>query len=119
MARTGGFEAAFALLSLKDPGSTTLVDGCMTAFDAAFNNSVDYDDALKLLNTGENAGYKRDGQLLAIERRKPVTSDDTLYLNISNERIHQYQWDINLQGMDAAGRTALLADKYMNTSVAA
>jgi hypothetical protein len=109
-------EATYSLLSLVDPGANTLVDGAMAAFKPSYSNSVDYDDALKLSNTSENVSYKRDGSLLAIERRKIISADDTLFLNLSGLRIHKYQWDINVNNMEAAGRTAFFVDKFLNTT---
>jgi Fibronectin type III domain/Secretion system C-terminal sorting domain len=108
--------ATYSLLSLVDPGVITLVDGAMAAFKPNYSNDVDYDDALKLSNTSENVSYKRNGTLLAIERRKTITTDDTLFLNLSGLRIHTYQWDINVNNMQAAGRSACLVDKFLNTT---
>ena len=104
------------LLSLHDPGSNTLVDGTIASFDPAYNNAVDDDDITKMLNTGESLGLMRNGTLLAIEERHSITTDDTLFLNISGERAHDYQFDITLQNMDNAGRTAFLIDRYLNTT---
>ncbi len=117
---TGGEQAnaevSFALLSIVDPGVNTLVDGAMAAFHENFNSAVDFDDALKLTNLSENVSYKRDGQLLAIERRRSITADDTLFLNVTGYKLKKYQWDINLNNLAAAGRTAFFVDKYLNTS---
>jgi hypothetical protein len=87
----------------------------MAAYDSAFNSAVDYDDALKMVNTSENVSIKRQGVLLAIERRKTITANDTLFLNLTGLRVHQYQWDLILDNMDAPGLTALLVDKYLAT----
>lgn len=111
-----GSQAVYSLLSLADPGQTTLVDGAMTAYDPAFNNAVDYDDALKMSNTSENVSIRREGELLAIERRQTITSNDTIFLNLSGLRVHQYQWDLILDNMDAPGLTAFFTDKYLATS---
>jgi hypothetical protein len=110
-----GSQAVYSLLSLVDPGATTLVDGAMVAYDSAFNSAVDYDDALKMSNTSENVSIRREGVLLAIERRRTIRANDTLFLNLTGLRVHQYQWDLILDNMDAPGLTAFLIDKYLAT----
>ncbi len=107
---------AYAILNLMDSGTPTIVDGAMAAFDHLYSNAVDYDDALKMPNTSENASFKRENTLLAIERRQNITQDDTLFLNITGMRVHQYQWDINTENMSAVGRTGWVVDSYLNTS---
>lgn len=111
-----GSQAVYSLLSLVDPGTTTLVDGAMAAYDPTFSNAVDYDDALKMSNTSENVSIKREGTLLAIERRQTITQNDTIFLNLTGLRAHQYQWDLILDNMDAPGLTAFFIDKYLATS---
>jgi hypothetical protein len=113
---SGGPQAVYSLLSLVDPGETTLVDGAMAAYDPAFSNSVDYDDALKMTNTSENVSIKREGSLLAIERRQTITVNDTIFLNLTGLRVHQYKWELILDNMDAPGLTALFVDKYLTAS---
>jgi len=105
-----------SLLSLHNFGSNTLVDGALAIYNCNYSNGVDYDDAMKMQNTSENVSYKRDGVLLAVERRNVITQNDTLFLNITGERIHAYQFDIVMQNMDNAGRSAFFVDKYLNTS---
>ncbi len=109
-------EQLFTLLSIVSGGSTTLVDGSMAAYDNIWSNDVDYDDALKLTNTSENVSFKRSNTLLAIERRKDIVADDTLFMNMAGLRIATYKWDIHVNNMTNPGRTAFLIDKYLQTS---
>ena len=115
-AGTAQAEVIFALLNIVDPGANTLVDGAMAAFDNSYSSNVDFDDALKLTNTSENISFKRNNTLLAIERRSDVVVDDTLHLNMTGLRIKTYQWDINIANMVNPGRTAMLVDKFTNTT---
>ncbi len=101
------------LLSIVNGGVATLADGAMAAFDAAYSNAVDDDDITKMLNTGENVSFKRAGVLLAIERRQNITSNDTLFLNISGTTTHLYQWDITSEYLADPQRTAFLRDNYL------
>jgi Secretion system C-terminal sorting domain len=109
-------EQLFALLHIEENGVSTLVDGCMAAYDNIYSNDVDFDDALKLSNTNENAGFKRNNSLLAIERRKDIESNDTLYLNLTSLRVKTYKWNVKLNHMQNTGRTAFLVDRYAQVS---
>jgi Secretion system C-terminal sorting domain len=115
-AGTAQAEVVFALLNIVDPGVNTLVDGAMAAFDNSYSSNVDFDDALKLTNTSENVSFKRTNTLLAIERRSDVMVDDTLHLNMTGLRIKKYQWDVNIANMTNPGRTAILVDRFTNTT---
>jgi hypothetical protein len=109
-------EQLFALLHIEENGTSTLVDGCMAAYDNIYSNNVDFDDALKLSNTNENAGFKRNNSLLAIERRKDIESNDTLFLNLTSLRVKTYKWNIKLNHLQNTGRTAFLVDRYAQVS---
>jgi hypothetical protein len=115
-AGTAQAEVVFALLNIVDPGVNTLVDGAMAAYDNSYSSNVDFDDALKLTNTSENVSFKRSNTLLAIERRSDVMVDDTLHLNMTGLRIKKYQWDVNIANMTNPGRTAILVDRFTNTT---
>ncbi len=111
-----GSEIVYSLLSLVNGSTTTLVDGAMVAFGNKYSNDIDVEDAPKLPNTSENVGVKRNNVLLAIERRKTIESNDTIFLNLTGLRVSKYQWDLVLKNMDAPERKAFLIDAYKNTS---
>ena len=62
--------------------SGILADGNAVAFSNSFSDKVDKDDALKIANTGENFGIKRNDKNLAIEARFPVQITDTVFYAI-------------------------------------
>jgi hypothetical protein len=115
-AGTAEAEQLFALLSIEENGTSTLVDGCMAAYDNTYSNNVDYDDALKLSNTSENTSFKRSNTLLAIERRRDIEQNDTLFVNLTGLRVKTYKWKLKLNYMVNLGRTAFLIDRYMQTT---
>ena len=108
----------YALLSVKAGATTTLVDGANETFDADYSNEVDADDAVKMNNASENVSFKRSGSLLAIERRMMPASEDTLFINLSDLDIKDYEWTIKLTNMDAPGLTGFIKDRYLNTTLA-
>lgn len=103
------------LYSLSTEGSI-LADANVTAFDDAFSNIIDGNDALKLLNSGENFGVKREGKLMVIEARKPVSNMDTIYYNLSNLKAKNYQVKLAPQNMMGSGVEAYLIDKYLKVA---
>ena len=65
-------------------GSKTLMDGNMTIYDDIYCNCVNWEDALKMSNPGENWGLVRSGTSLAVERRKFIPETDTTYIRMWN-----------------------------------
>lgn len=107
-----------AILSVRNAGIASVVDGATASFDKNFSDKVDYDDAVKMNNMSENISFKRNNTLLAIERRMMPAADDTLFINISSMGIKDYQWTFKLKNMDAPGLTGFVKDAYLNTTAA-
>jgi hypothetical protein len=88
----------------------------LTIFDAAADNSVDAGDAQKMKNPGDrNTGWSREGQLLSIERRQPVSSTDTLFIYLGVKTAQKYEWDFNFSNIPAEGQEAVLEDLFLQT----
>ena len=100
-----------------NPGAP-IADGNAVAFDNSFSNKVDGNDALKLMNSGENFGLKRGGKILAVEAKAPVTSADTLFYTMTNMRQQTYQLRIVPVNMQSDNLQAFLIDQFLNTSTA-
>ncbi len=92
-----------------------LLDGMLAIFDESFCNSVDDQDAKKMMNATTNAGWKREEQLLAIERRLPVKDADTLFIYLDVSTQQEYEWELNMEEMQADGREAFLEDIFLHT----
>ena len=90
----GNFSELTFYLSVN-PGAP-IADGNAVAFDNSFSNKVDGNDALKLMNSGEKFRLIRDGKVLAVEARAPLTATDTIFYNMSNLRQQTYQLKILL-----------------------
>ena len=98
-------------LHLRDAQSRVL-DGNIVAFDENSQHGVDENDALKLLNFGENTGVLNQGRLLAIDARNGVNADDTIQYNITNLRQQHYTLAFVPTSLENADLTAILIDKY-------
>jgi hypothetical protein len=105
--RTNLFNAAGAL-----------TDGNVVAFDQAFSNEYDGNDALKLINATENLGIQRDTNNLSVEARSPVNTEDTVFYTINNMRAQAYRLKFMPENMNDANVSALLVDRFLNTTTA-
>jgi hypothetical protein len=96
--------------------SDVLTDGNVIAFDPAFSNDIDGDDALKIIAGSENFCSKRNTKILAIEARMPVANTDTVYYYMSNVAKKTYQLRFAPENMQADGLEAFLIDQFLNTT---
>ncbi len=80
-----------------------LVDGNAVAFDPAFSNGIDGDDALKIIEGKENFCTIRNSKILAIEARRIVENTDTVYYYMSNMAKKVYQLKFAPKNMQADG----------------
>jgi len=88
-----------------------LLDGALVTYADNYQNLVDEYDAIKPFGSGELIGLLRQGKTFSIERRKSITSTDTVYLQQSQMRIGNYRMVIELSNMASPGMTAFLVDK--------
>jgi len=93
-----------------------MADGNSVAFDESYTNNIDGNDAIKLLNSGENFGVKRAGKTLSIESRSLLSTTDTIYYSMSNMAQRTYQLRFSPENMRSPGIQAFLLDKFLNTS---
>lgn len=99
-------------VNLFNPGNAVILDGAIATFFENHSNDVDRDDAKKLNGTAESIAFSRTGQLLAIERRKTITSNDTCFINMSQMKKQAYKLEIIGENMAQPGMIALLKDHY-------
>jgi len=93
-----------------------IVDGNSVVFDEGFSNTVDTDDAMKIMNSGENFGLRRDNKILAVEARSLIENKDTIYYNMVNFGRHTYHLHLAPQNMNRSGLLAFLIDNYLKTT---
>lgn len=95
--------------------SPVLLDGNMTQYSDGFSNTVDFNDAWKLTNFGENFGIIRNGATLVIERRKRFQFSDTTSFRMWNMARRNYTIEVITLNCNHPNVTAFLEDKYLNT----
>ncbi len=92
-----------------------MADGNRVVFDPQYSNSVDGNDAVKMLNISENFGLSRTSQILAVEARQPIAAGDTLFYQMSNLFPQVYKLLIVPQYLSEPDVKCELIDRYLNT----
>jgi hypothetical protein len=105
------------LYIVSPDGTPVLMDGTLSLYHDDYSNEVDYSDARKMTNPGENFGILRGGKVLIVERRKDLTIADTNFYKIWNTRVITYRLEFLSKDISGDQVTATLYDKYLDTSV--
>lgn len=95
--------------------AAVLIDGTLIQFDATHSNLIDMEDAVKFANAAENIGIKTNGTILSVERRGLIGRKDTIFYNMGQLKIQQYELEFIPQRLSEPGLEAFLVDKYLNT----
>ncbi len=97
-------------------GSKLLADEMFVAFKNGFNPNFDNkEDAIKMINSGENISSKRNNTLISVEARPYIQNADTIFMNFTNNRVANYEFTFNPSNFDATVTSAKLVDKFLNT----
>jgi hypothetical protein len=89
-----------------------IIDGNAMVYSNGFSNKIDSDDAMKLSNSGENIGIKREDKILAVEARQSLQDADTIFFNLRNLSKQKYSLMFVSKNMPK-GFEAFLYDKYL------
>jgi autotransporter-associated beta strand protein len=92
--------------------SFRLADGTLLEFNNLFSDSVDKEDALKLININESFNVNRNGKALAVERRSVIRVKDTIFFQLSRTTPRNYQFSFSPINMDSSFN-AFLEDEYL------
>ncbi len=102
------------ILFAKLISESNVVDGNAVAFDKIFSNKIDRDDALKISNTNENFGIKRNGKILIVEAREEIKTADTIFYNLENLSKRGYKLFFFPENFQQPLQ-AILLDEYLKT----
>lgn len=98
---------------LDTDGRYKISDGNLVMFEDAYSDDAS-DDALKYFNVGDNFSVFRNGNSLAIEKRKPVQLNDTIYYKMLVSKIGNYNLKIDVSNWTNSLTSAILIDKFTN-----
>ncbi|MEO6550764.1 MAG: T9SS type A sorting domain-containing protein [Ferruginibacter sp.] len=104
-------------LAAPAEGINKIVDGALVEFYPQASPAIGPEDGLKFNNTNESVSLLRATRLLSIERRPPVTSDDTLFIQFARAAQRSYQWTFTPTSLDPL-LTAYLEDSYTGKKTA-
>ncbi len=105
-----------SLLANNADNSVSVNDAALVTFDTAYHNEVDAEDVKKLPNFSENFGLITGGTKLAIERRKPVSTIDTIFFSMTQLKQKNYQLELTMEEINApTGTAAFLEDVFLDT----
>lgn len=96
-------------------GTSYLADGIKLDFDNSYSNDLDNMDVRKVSNSFDNISIKRNGKTLVVERRKPITTEDTIFINLTSTRIAPYRFEIDPSVLSNSVVQAYLKDKFLQT----
>jgi len=113
-----GIHLISNLYAITTTGTPVLLDGTLVMYDPDFSNNLDRYDARKMTNPGENWGMIRDNKVYVVERRHIIASADSIFFKMWNMRKGtNYRVQLITSNLNFPGRTAILIDKYLKTSV--
>jgi hypothetical protein len=95
-------------------GKHTLLDGVRLQFDSSYNNDLDKMDVGKLNNFEGNIAIQKSSELLVLERRRHLQTDDTIQLHISSLNDKKYSLEFIPLNLQALGMKAIIFDTYLN-----
>jgi len=109
-------ETLAANLFAKNNNVFTMADGNLVIFDPANNDAIDAFDAIKRTNFGENLSILKNGISLAVDKRLPIGSTDTIFLRMSYMKKIDYRLQLVANNLQHPNLAAFLEDTYKATS---
>lgn len=96
-------------------GEAVLSDGAMLLTSDSFSNGIDEMDARKMANSAENFSIFSSGNNLALESRQTITSNDTIFFNMTGMRAQNYRLQFVAKKLGLPGMEAWLEDNFLKT----
>ncbi|MBS1742969.1 MAG: T9SS type A sorting domain-containing protein [Bacteroidetes bacterium] len=96
-------------------GSIALLDGTMNTYNENNSNSLDNQDVKKLVSEGKQISFRTEGQLLAIQRRKTISEEETNQLNITALKPGVYTIEVIAENLQKPGLEAIITDRFASS----
>jgi hypothetical protein len=103
------------LLTVKADGITFLADGTLQQFDKSYSDKLDRYDARKITNSANNISLKNSGVNLIVERRAPLTEQDTIQFNLAGMAKQNFRLEFKAQGLSSENVEGFVEDTYLDT----
>lgn len=95
-------------------GSNNLTDGNAVLFSDAFLDTFDANDAIKINNFSERFSIYNNGKKLALDTRKPLLGNDTLFYRINQLKQQQYHLHFSSEQYNNYNQQVFLKDNYLS-----
>jgi hypothetical protein len=92
------------------------VDGTLHQYNDDYNNGIDGMDARKFFNSADNLSIMSGGKDLIIERRQPITHEDTVFYRLKGISSPKYQLEFVAKNLSANGLQGFAEDIYLHTT---
>ncbi|MGN6248899.1 MAG: hypothetical protein ACTHNG_11110, partial [Ginsengibacter sp.] len=92
-----------------------MADGNVAVFDSQYSNKIDQNDAIKIMNGGENFALARENKILAIEARSLPQEGDTLIYYLTHLQQKTYRLRFVPKNMEGLSLEPIFVDTYNNT----
>lgn len=99
----------------KSLSSSNFSDAANLVFSPSFSNGYDVNDAVKMMNPGENLSIFSLGRNLTLECRNSISLQDTIVLSLTNLRQQSYRLRFSPRNMINNKMDAYLLDTYTMT----
>ena len=110
-----GVQLVTNLFTIQANGNAILADGTLQQFDKGYAGKIDRYDARKIMNSANNLAIKTSGINLVVERRAPLTEQDTIQYNMSSMARQSYRLEFKAQGLSSENLEGFVEDTYLNT----
>lgn len=102
---------------LENTDKKVLLDGNMVQSAKEFSNQVtNWEDAIKFTNINENFGIRNGSQLLILDRREPLTENDTIFYTLTKTSRRKYQLEFIAEKINGDNLVAYLEDSYLKSA---
>ena len=94
--------------------NNNLTDGNVVLFSDEFSDTFDANDAIKINNFSELLAVSNHEKKLALDTRKPVLVNDTIFYKINQLKQQQYHLHFSSEQFDMYNREIFLKDNYLH-----
>ena len=89
-----------------------IYDAALLRIGTNFSDAIDDFDAGKLFNRDETLAFIQNNELLSINSRNLITSEEVIPIHLSNHKTENYVFQVNLENFSATN--VFLFDNYLN-----
>lgn len=107
---------AINLFTVNTDGSSHIADGVLAQFSTEYADETDELDGVRFGNINETFGIISRGTNYMLQRRQPLTENDTIFLSLKKSRQLNYRFDIMAGELSDSNLQGYLEDNFLKTS---